>query len=60
MLKRPSELISPSNIKGFYTASDAYRSLQSICNFKLSAISFQLSAGISRGFKPGFWLTAES
>ena len=38
MLKRPSELISPSNIKGLYTASDTYRSLQSFCNYKLSAI----------------------
>jgi hypothetical protein len=60
MLKRPSELISQGNIKGFYTASDAYRSLQSICNFKLSAFSFQLSASISRSLKPVFWLTAES
>jgi hypothetical protein len=44
MLKRPSELISQSNFKWFHTASDTYRSLQSFCNFKQSAISYQLSA----------------
>jgi hypothetical protein len=56
MLKRPSELISPGNIRGFHTAaSDTYRSLQSFCNFKQSAFSFQLSATTSRSF---FWLTA--
>jgi hypothetical protein len=39
MLKRPGEFISPGNIKGLYTASDTYRSLQSFCNYKPSAIS---------------------
>jgi hypothetical protein len=45
MLKRPSEFISQGNIKRFHSASAAYqRSLQSFCNFKQSAVSFQLSA----------------
>jgi hypothetical protein len=38
MLKRPCELISQSNFKSFYTASDTYRSLQSFCNYKKSGI----------------------
>jgi hypothetical protein len=59
MLKRPSELISPSNIKGLYTASDTYRSLQSFCNFKPSAVSDQLSASNSASLKSGFWLIAD-
>jgi hypothetical protein len=32
MLKRLSEVISQSNIKGLYTASDSYRSLQYFCS----------------------------
>jgi hypothetical protein len=60
MLKRPGEQISPGNIKGFYTASDTYRSLQSFCNYKPSAISDQHSASIGLMLNRCFWLTAES
>jgi hypothetical protein len=59
MLKRPGEPISPGNIKGFYTASDTYRSLQSFCNYKLSAFSHQRSANMSLNLKPGFRLIAD-
>jgi hypothetical protein len=45
MLKRPSDLTAESNIKGFHTASDAYRSLQYFCNYKQPAINNQYSAG---------------
>jgi hypothetical protein len=45
MLKRPSDLAAESNIKGFHTASDAFRSLQYFCNYKQTAINNQYSAG---------------
>lgn len=47
MLKRPSELISPSNITGLYTASDTYRSLQSFCNYNQSGV-WSLESGVKR------------
>jgi hypothetical protein len=46
MLKRPSELISQSNIKGLQTASATYRSLQSFCNYRKTV--WGLASGVWR------------
>ncbi|MDT4952634.1 MAG: hypothetical protein QOJ02_772 [Acidobacteriota bacterium] len=45
MLKRPSELISQSNFKRFFTAFDTYRSLQSFCNYRESEV-WSLESGV--------------
>ena len=50
MLKRPSEAISQSNFKGFLTASDSYRSLQSFCINRVESLKSSESSESARQF----------
>lgn len=51
MLKRSSEFISQSNSKGFPTASEAYRSLQSSSNLRKDSFESLESLGSLGSFE---------